>query len=61
MRYARRYEFELRPYPVAGRVIYFAWYDVALHSYPNGYEWLLYHHRQLWRDIQTIIDVRGML
>jgi hypothetical protein len=41
--------------------LYFAWYDFARHSYPNGYEWLLDHHRQLWRDIQTIIAVRGML
>jgi hypothetical protein len=41
--------------------LYFAWYDFARHSYPNGYEWLLDHHRQLWRDIQTVTDVRGML
>jgi hypothetical protein len=41
--------------------LYFAWYDFARRSYPNGYEWLLDHHRQLWRDIQTMIDVRGML
>jgi hypothetical protein len=36
--------------------LYFAWYDFARHSYPNGQEWLLDHHRQLWRDIQTVGD-----
>ncbi|MGH9325602.1 MAG: BglII/BstYI family type II restriction endonuclease [Terriglobia bacterium] len=29
---------------------------VQFHSHQNGYEWLLVHHRQLWREIEAIVD-----